>query len=76
MTERVLSQVQQEDVGFLLRVHGVTLPDKSRSCEISKVLNVDPVRVDRSQLRWFRHVIRMSQEILARQVLLAAHKGK
>jgi len=59
-------------------VHGVTLLDKVRSCEIRKALNVEPLlRIERSQLRWFGHVSRrMLHERLARQVLLAKPTGK
>ena len=53
---------------------GVTLRDKMRSCEIPRALNVEPLlRIDRSQLRWFSYVSRMSQKRLARQILLANH---
>jgi len=41
MTERVLSLVQAAEMGFLRRVHGVTLCDKVRSCEILQALIVD-----------------------------------
>jgi len=71
MTERVLSHVQAAEIGFLRRVHA-TFRDKVRSCEFCKTLNMGPLlRMERSQLRWFGHVTRMSQEILARPVLLA-----
>ena len=43
MTERILSQVQQVEMGILRRVHGVTLLEKVRSCEIRKALNVEPL---------------------------------
>jgi len=36
MTERVLSQVQVADMGFLRRIHGVTVRNKIRICEICK----------------------------------------
>jgi len=45
MTERILSQVQMAEMGFLRRVHGVTLHDKVRSCEIHEVLNVEPLHL-------------------------------
>jgi len=41
-TEGILSQVQAGEMGFLRRVHGATLCDKVRSCEIRKTLNVEP----------------------------------
>ena len=42
VTERILPQVQTTKMGFLRRVHGVTLCDKVRSCEIRRVLNAEP----------------------------------
>ena len=42
MTERILSQVQMAEMGFLRRVNGVTLHDKVRSCEVHEALNADP----------------------------------
>jgi len=61
----------------LRRVHGVTLRDKVRSCDIRRALNVELLlRIERSQLRWFAHVSRMTQERLARHVLLAKLTGK
>jgi len=43
---------------FLWRVHGVTLRDRVRNCEIRKALNVDPLlRIERSQLPWFGHCL-------------------
>jgi len=41
MTERVLSQVQAAEVGFLRRVHGVTRSDKIRSYKIHKAMSVE-----------------------------------
>jgi len=35
-------------------VHGVTLRDKVRSCEIRKALNVEPLlQIERFQVHWF-----------------------
>ena len=42
INERVLSQLQTAKLGFMRRVHHVTLRDKVRSCEIRKDLNVEP----------------------------------
>jgi len=42
-----------------------------------KVLNIEPhLRIESSQLRWFGHTFRMSQERLARQVLLVIPASK
>jgi len=42
MTEKELSQVQAAGIGFL-RVHNLMFRDKTRSCEIRKALNVEPL---------------------------------
>jgi len=74
----MLSQVQAAEMGFLRRVHTMKLRDKVRSCEIREVLNVEPLLIQKpgSRLRWFDPVSRMSQERLAKQVLLAKATGK
>jgi len=77
MTEKILSQVQAAEMGFLRRVHVVTLRDKVRSSEIHKALNVEPLlRIERSQLHWFGHVSRMPHQRLVWQDLLAKPAGK
>jgi len=78
MTERILSQVQAAEMGFLRKVHGVTLRGQVRSCEICRARIVEPLlfRIKRFQLCWFGHVSRMPHERLTRQVLLAKPTGK
>ena len=78
MTERVKSRVQAAEMGFLRRVHGVSLLDKVRSSDIRKSLNIDPLqlRLERSQLRWYGHVTRMSEERTAQRLLNAFMVGK
>jgi len=65
-------------MGFLLRVHSVTLYDIVHSCEIHRALIVEPLllEIKRSQLHWFGHVSRMPTKRLARQVLLTKPTGK
>jgi len=54
MTKRILSQIQAIEMWFLRRVHGVSLRQKMRCCEIRKAPSMDPLlRTERSQLRWF-----------------------
>jgi len=53
MTEIILSQVQAAEMGFLRRVHGVTLRDKVRSYEIRRALNVESFS---TELRDHRYV--------------------
>ena len=77
MTGRILSQVQATEMGFLRIVNDVTLRDKVCSWEIYEAPNVKSLpQIERSQLRWFGHVTKMSQEKSVRQVLLATHTGK
>ena len=73
MTERMRSQVPASEMRFLRRIEEVTLFNKVRSSEIRNSLNIEPLllRIERSQLRWFGHVSRMSQERLHKQALLA-----
>ena len=52
MTERILSQVQATEMGFLRRVNGVTLHDKVRSCEIHEALNADPFLIAQRYLSY------------------------
>jgi len=72
----MLSQAQAEETGFLRRVNSVTLRDKVRRCEIRKTLDFESLlRMERSQFSSFGHVSRMSQERLARPVLLVTPTG-
>jgi len=61
----------------VLLTPSVTLHNKLCSCEICRVLNVEPlVRIKISQLRNFNHVSKMPHERLARHVMLAKHTVK
>ena len=73
MTERVPSQVQASKLRFLRRFEGVTLFNKVCSSKIRKSLNIEALRhrIEKSQLRWFGHVSRMSQEKLPKLALIA-----
>ena len=48
-------------MGFLHRVAGLSLRDRVRSSVIRERLKVEPLllRIERNQLRWFRHLVRM-----------------
>ena len=60
ITERMLSQVQASEMRFLRKIEEVTWFKKMRSSEIRKSLNIEPLplRIERSQLKWFGHVSR------------------
>jgi len=55
---------------------GVTLRDKVRSYEIRRTLNVEPLLIERTQLKLVRPCIQNAQRKLARQALLAKSTGK
>ncbi|KAL3048456.1 hypothetical protein OYC64_007094 [Pagothenia borchgrevinki] len=57
-------------MGFLRRVAGVSLRDKVRSSVIREGLGVEPLllRIERSQLTLFRHLVRMPPGRLPREV--------
>ncbi|KAK5851497.1 hypothetical protein PBY51_023044 [Eleginops maclovinus] len=65
-------------MGFLCRVSGISLRDKVRSSVIREGLGVEPLflRVERSQLRWFGHLVRMPPGRLPREVFQARPAGK
>ncbi|KAK5925540.1 hypothetical protein CgunFtcFv8_018055 [Champsocephalus gunnari] len=65
-------------MGFLCRVAGVSLRDKVRSSVIREGLGVEPLllRVERSQLRWFGHLVRMPPGRLPREVFQAHPAGR
>ncbi|KAL3055654.1 hypothetical protein OYC64_018350 [Pagothenia borchgrevinki] len=64
-------------MGFLRTVAGVSLRDKLRSSVIREGLGVEPLllRVKRSQLRWFGHLVRMPPGHLGRHVQLGRDQG-
>ena len=61
MTERTRLRIQAAEMGFLRKVAGVSLRDRVRSSVIREGLGVEPLLlcVERSQLRWFGHLVRM-----------------
>jgi hypothetical protein len=78
MTERMRSRVQAAEMRFLRRVAGVKRIDKVRNSAIRETLNVEPLllKIEKSQLRWFGHVLRMPTDRLARRVYSSLPTGK
>ena len=83
LNEKVRSRVQAAEMGFLRRISGLTLLDKVKSADIREFLNIESLllRLERSQLRWYGHAIRMSQERTAKKLLCSTpigrrHKGR
>ena len=78
MTERERLQMQGSEMRFLRKIKGVTILDKYRNIAICESFNIDslPLRIKRSQLRWFGHVSRIPHERLPKQTLNAKVNGK
>ena len=57
---------------------GISLRDRVRSSVTRERLGVEPLllRLERSQLRWFGHLVRMPPERLPREVLGARPTGR
>ena len=78
MTESIRSRVQAAEMGFLRRVAGISLRDRVRSSITRERLGVEPLllHLERSQLRWFGHLVWMPPERLPRKVLDARPTGR
>ena len=78
VTERMRSRVQAAEMRYLRRVAGLTLRDGVRSSAIREDLEVESLllRVERSQLRWFGHLIRMSPGRLPVELFRARPIGR
>ncbi|KAK0134215.1 hypothetical protein N1851_030227 [Merluccius polli] len=65
-------------MSFLRRVAGLSLRDRVRSSVIREELGVDPplLRVERSQMRWLGHLLRMPPRRLPGQVPLVGDPGE
>ncbi|TWW73543.1 hypothetical protein D4764_15G0009370 [Takifugu flavidus] len=61
MTERTRSRVHAAEMSFLQRVAGLSLRDRVRSSAVREELGVEPLllRIERSQMRWLGHLVRM-----------------
>ncbi|KAK0153213.1 putative uncharacterized transposon-derived protein F52C9.6 [Merluccius polli] len=78
MTERTRSRVQAAEMSFLRRVAGLSLRDRVRSSVIREELGVDPLllRIERSQMRWLGHLVRMPPGRLPGEVFRARPTGR
>ena len=78
VTERTKLRVQAAEMSFLRRVAELSLRDRVRSSVIRRELGVDPllIRVERSQMRWFGHLIRMPPGRLPGEVFRARPTGR
>uniref|UniRef100_A0A8C6M4A0 Reverse transcriptase domain-containing protein n=1 Tax=Nothobranchius furzeri TaxID=105023 RepID=A0A8C6M4A0_NOTFU len=73
MTESTRSRIKAVEMSFLRRVAGLSLRDRVRSSDIREGLGVEPLllRIERSQLRWFGHLVRMPPGRLPGEVFRA-----
>uniref|UniRef100_A0A3B5KJ05 Transposase Tc1-like domain-containing protein n=1 Tax=Xiphophorus couchianus TaxID=32473 RepID=A0A3B5KJ05_9TELE len=65
-------------MGFLRRVAGLSLRDRVRSSVIREELRVEPLllHIERSQLRWLGHLVRMPPGRLPGEVFQARPTGR
>ncbi|XP_054656606.1 uncharacterized protein LOC129194983 [Dunckerocampus dactyliophorus] len=78
MTERTRSRIQAAEMSILRRVAGLTLRDRVRSSVIREELRVEPLllHIERSQLRWLGHLVRMPPGRLPGEVFRACPAGR
>lgn len=78
MTERTRSRIQAAEMSFLRRVAGFSLRDRVRSSVIREGLGLEPLLLclERSQLRWFGHLVRMPTGRLPWEVFQARPVGR
>ena len=78
MTERIRSRIRAAEMGFLGRATDLTLWDRILRSTIRESLKAESLLlyIERSQLRWLGHILRMPHERLARQVFEAMPQGK
>jgi len=78
MTKRTRLQIQEAEMNFSPGMAGFSLRDRVRSSDIRRELGVVPLllRVKRSQLRWFGHLISMPPRRLPFEVFWARPTGR
>ena len=78
MTERIRSRIRAAEMRLLRRAADLTLRDRICSSTIREFLKAESLLlyIERSQLRWLGHVLRMPHERLAYQVFETMPQGK
>ncbi|CAM1303009.1 Uncharacterised protein r2_g1299 [Pycnogonum litorale] len=68
MTERTRLRIRAAKMAFLRRISGLTMLDRVRSSDIRETVQVEPLllQIERSQLRYYGHVMRMSSDRVVR----------
>ena len=72
------SRIQAAEMRFIKSVTGVRRIDRIRNTAIRESLNVEPLllKIEKTQLRWFGHVLRMPEERLTKRVFLSQPNGR
>ncbi len=72
------NEIQAAEMDFLWRAAGISLREKVRSSVTREGLGVEPMLLclERTPLRWFRHLERMPPSRLSREVFQAHPAGK
>lgn len=72
------NEIQAAEMRFLRRVAGIRLRNRVRSSDIRRELRVEPLllSIERSQLRWFRHLVRMPPGHLPVEVFQECPTGR
>ncbi|KAK0147969.1 putative uncharacterized transposon-derived protein F52C9.6 [Merluccius polli] len=78
MTERTRSRVQAAEMSFLRRVAGLSLRDRVRSSSSGRSSELDLLLlcIERSQMRWLGHLVRMPPGRLPGEVFRAHPTGR
>ncbi|CAM1330618.1 Uncharacterised protein r2_g3965 [Pycnogonum litorale] len=78
MTERMQSRIQAAEMAFLRKISGLTMLDRKRSSEIRETLQVELLllQIERSWLRYYGHVMRMSSDRMAKQGFEGSPDGR
>ena len=73
MTEGMRLSLQLAEMSFLRRVPGLSHSDRVRSSDIRERLRIELLllHVERSQLRWFKYLVRMPPGRLPGEVFQA-----
>ena len=71
MTERTRSRVQAAEMRFLRRIVGVSRADRVRNATVLESVGIESLLfwVEKSQLRWLGHVLRMPQDRTVHRLL-------
>uniref|UniRef100_A0A8C6W0Z1 Reverse transcriptase domain-containing protein n=1 Tax=Nothobranchius furzeri TaxID=105023 RepID=A0A8C6W0Z1_NOTFU len=78
VAERTRSRIQAVEMSFLRKVAGLSLRDRVRISVIREGLGVDPLllHIERSQMRWLGHLVRMPPGRLPGEVFRALPTGR